>query len=77
PNPATDRLVVTYGGWQERPVQVGIYSPLGQEVFRQQVDYWTPDGLTIDTKKLPAGTYLLRLDSDGEVPLTEQIVILH
>ena len=77
PNPASDYLLINAAQWTEQPVQVAIYGLLGQEMLRQTVTAWPQEGHQINTQALPNGTYLLRLESEGKVPMVREIVVLH
>jgi hypothetical protein len=77
PNPVNDLLQVKANGLEDAPVTVALYNLFGQELSRTAVDNWTQEGLTIDTRRFPNGTYLLRLTADGQEVQTREVVILH
>ncbi|WP_020538438.1 T9SS type A sorting domain-containing protein [Lewinella cohaerens] len=77
PNPVNDLLQVKADGLEDTPVTVALYNLFGQELSRTEVDTWTQEGLTIDTRRFPNGTYLLRLTADGHEVQTREVVILH
>ena len=77
PNPTSEQLMVKAGGLADAPVTVAMYNLFGQEMFRQELDAWMQEGLTIDTRRFPNGTYLLRLTADGQEVQTREVVILH
>ncbi len=58
------------------PVTVVLYRILGQVVYQKTFKSWPTEGVSIDTRVYPAGTYLLRLDTPGAKPMMEEIVIL-
>jgi hypothetical protein len=77
PNPVSDQLMVKADGLNDVPVTVALYNLFGQELSRTEVDAWTTEGMTIDTRRFPSGTYLLRLTADGHEVQTREVVILH
>jgi hypothetical protein len=77
PNPVSDLLTVKASGLEDAPVTVAMYNLFGQELSRTEVDRWTTEGLMIDTRRFPSGTYLLRLTADGQEVHTREVVILH
>ena len=76
PNPATDQLRIKASALQETTVNLRIYSLLGQSMLEQTLTSWPTEGLLIDTKRYPAGTYIVRLESEGAPPITKEIVVL-
>jgi hypothetical protein len=77
PNPVSDQLMVKANVQEDIPVMVALYNLFGQELFRTEQDTWAPEGLRIDTRRFPNGTYLLRLTADGHEVQTREVVILH
>jgi len=77
PNPAIDLLKVKASYLLDQSATVTMYNLFGQELFRKNVDTWTMEGVTIDTRRFPNGTYLLRLTADGQEVQTREVVILH
>jgi hypothetical protein len=77
PNPANEQLMVKASVQENTPVTVTMYNLFGQELFRSEQDTWAPEGLRIDTRRFPNGTYLLRLTADGQEVQTREVVILH
>ncbi|WP_367391415.1 T9SS type A sorting domain-containing protein [Lewinella sp. LCG006] len=77
PNPVSDQLMVKAKVQEDRPVTVAMYNLFGQELFRTEQDTWAPEGLSIDTRRFPNGTYLLRLTAGEQEVQTREVVILH
>jgi len=76
PNPATEQVRVKAISLVEEKVTVRVYSLLGQVVYQNTFEQWPIEGVAIDTRVYPAGTYLLRVETPGEPPFMEEIVIL-
>jgi hypothetical protein len=70
-------VTIKAGGLAERPVTVGIYSLYGQVMFQKELPYWPQEGYEIDTQRLPSGTYLIKLETEGLDPMIQQVVVLH
>ncbi|MEL7251881.1 MAG: T9SS type A sorting domain-containing protein, partial [Bacteroidota bacterium] len=77
PNPTSESLRVTFGNSREAAATVGLYSLFGQELFLQSYQSWPQEGVDIDTRQLPNGTYLLRIEREGQAPVSREIVVLH
>ena len=77
PNPTSEQLMVKASVQEDTPVTVAMYNLFGQELFRKEMDTWMQEGMTIDTRRFPNGTYLLRLTADGQEVQTREVVILH
>ncbi len=77
PNPVNERLRVKADGLGNQPVAVGIYSLYGQVMFQKELNYWPQEGYEIDTQRLPSGTYLIKLETEGLDPMIQQVVVLH
>jgi hypothetical protein len=76
PNPVSDQLMVKANGLEDAPLTVALYSLLGQVIYQKTFESWPTEGVSIDTRVYPAGTYLLRLETPGAKPMIEEIVIL-
>ncbi len=61
PNPGSDQLNINWSVLQDAPVQIGIYSMLG-ELLRSETASVSP--ITLQTHDLPAGCYSIRLIGD-------------
>jgi hypothetical protein len=77
PNPANEQLLVKANHLVDKTTTVGIYSLYGQVMFQKELTYWPQEGYEIDTQRLPSGTYIIKLESEGTDPLIQQVVILH
>ena len=77
PNPTSEQLMVKASVQEDTPVTVAMYNLFGQELFRKELDTWTQEGMTIDTRRFPNGTYLLRLTAGEQEVQTREVVILH
>ncbi|RTQ50822.1 T9SS type A sorting domain-containing protein [Hymenobacter gummosus] len=72
PNPATEQLTVRLPFDADALTELVVYSTLGQQVSRQPVDGRASANL--DVRRLPAGTYLLRLHTASGKVLTRRFV---
>lgn len=77
PVPTSEQLKVKLFKTDERPVSVSIVNLFGQVVYQTDHQQWPQEGIDIDTRQLPNGTYLLRVEQEGQMPLSREIVILH
>ncbi len=77
PNPANEQLLIKADGLAERPVKISLYNLFGQELSYTEIEHWTTEGLAIDTRRFPNGTYVLRLTANGHEVQTREVVILH
>jgi len=55
---------------------VSVYSLFGLVVYQNTFEQWPIEGVVIDTRVYPTGTYLLHLETPGVEPMMEEIVIL-
>ena len=76
PNPVNSQLRIKATSLEDKAVSVRIYSLLGNVVFEQNVSQWSAEGLIIDAQQFPAGTYIVRMESEGIAPVTKEIVVL-
>ncbi|MCC6463671.1 MAG: M36 family metallopeptidase [Saprospiraceae bacterium] len=66
PNPATDLLTLSFGESTQGAAQILILSADGRVVSRRQVDnVFAGQVLTLDVATLPAGMYVVRVESNG------------
>jgi uncharacterized repeat protein (TIGR01451 family) len=72
PNPATAELNVRLPFSADPLTGVTVYSAVGQQVLTQAVE--GRQDLSLDVRKLPAGTYLLRLQTASGKTLTRRFV---
>lgn len=72
PNPATEQLLVRLPASADALTALTVYSALGQQLLHQPVAA-RPDA-TLDVRRLPAGTYLLRLHTASGKFLTRRFV---
>ena len=77
PNPTDEFIRLSILQSNEEQVNVAIYSLLGQEMHRQQFAVWPVEGLNIDTRQYPEGTYVIRLEQRGQQPIVKQFVVQH
>ncbi|PSR14342.1 MAG: hypothetical protein C7N36_04390, partial [Bacteroidetes bacterium] len=77
PNPVDQLLNVKAAYLVGEKLTLGVYNIYGQEVLFKVVAEWPQEGLELDTRLLPNGTYLLRLQSENGQPVSRQIVVLH
>ena len=77
PNPVDHNLRVKASALTEKPVAISIYSLYGQVMFQKELPYWPQEGYDIDTKGLPNGTYIIKLETEGLNPLVQQVIVLH
>lgn len=73
PNPANDRLIVTFGEPFTGSIQ--IWSPSGEMLQMQKVSDLSQQGF--DTRSLASGLYLLRVQAMGQNAQTLKISITH
>lgn len=76
PNPVTDHLQVQLAQLAEKRVNIRIYSLLGQPMFDRNIPSWPIEGISVDTRSYPAGTYLVRIETAEGAPITKEIVVL-
>ncbi|MCA8831991.1 T9SS-dependent M36 family metallopeptidase [Hymenobacter pini] len=78
PNPATDQLMVRTQVSSRLPVQVEVVSLLGQRVSTQTVSAarLQQEGVTVNTSKLAAGVYVVRLTT-SEGTITKKVAVQH
>jgi len=69
PNPTTD-LITLHLPDVIKSVMITVYNQLGQVVLNQQLDKQVS---TIDTRSLPASTYIIRINTGQEI-ITKQFV---
>jgi hypothetical protein len=68
PNPGHGQLTLEMSGQPRREVQVELYDMLGRRLFDQEVDFSSGQLNTrFDWSDLPAGTYVLQVQSGVEV----------
>ena len=72
PNPATEQLLVRLPASADALTALTVYSALGQQLLHQPVEA-RPEA-TLDVRRLPAGTYLLRLHTASGKSLTRRFV---
>jgi hypothetical protein len=60
PNPAGDRLEITWNGGDDKPVTARLYNTLGQEMARSRFTSRT----VMDLSHIPAGIYMLSLTDE-------------
>lgn len=68
PNPARDHAVLRLHAERDQRVRVEVYTTLGQRVatvYDGALRAGTPASIEIDTRRLAAGTYLVRARGDG------------
>ncbi|MDR3678719.1 MAG: T9SS type A sorting domain-containing protein [Flavipsychrobacter sp.] len=73
PNPASDVAIVTYENVNAVSTTLRITNMLGQEVYTQQLGQQQNGDVTIPVKHLPAGIYLVSLQSGNKI-ITQQLV---
>jgi Secretion system C-terminal sorting domain len=69
PNPAFDRINVTYEIDHSQPMDLELYNVLGRQVFEDHIAP-APVGqqtITIDVSSYPAGVYFVRLAGEASV----------
>ncbi|GAB2965960.1 hypothetical protein GCM10027048_40030 [Hymenobacter coalescens] len=72
PNPATEVLNVRLAGEKALSATVTVYSATGSLV--QQVQLGSSLSTQLDVRALPAGTYLVKVQAAGGLPLTRRFV---
>jgi hypothetical protein len=77
PNPATDQIKVKAAGFAETQVKVSVYSLLGQVIYQETYEQWPLEGMVLDTRAYPEGTYVLRLETQGAEPMVQEFVVFH
>lgn len=74
PNPARDELEVAFSAPGSEPVSIQLFNTMGQ-LLRQRRTLSLPNGLVrIGVSDLPRGTYLLKLETQGEI-LVDKVVL--
>ena len=77
PNPFSSRTTIRYALAEPGPVTLRVFDVLGR-VVRTLVDGDQPAGAhraTLDGAGLPSGTYLARLDADGQAATVHMVLI--
>jgi hypothetical protein len=75
PNPASDRINISYPGNEGGTMTIRLYSITGNEVLSQApTSPSSPDEQSLDVEHLPAGTYLLKIIGMPQ-PVIRRIVI--
>lgn len=75
PNPIKDRIVVHYNLPVATAVSLKLYNPLGNLVKSEKIALTTKSGLLgIESKRLPSGVYLLKVET-ANLQITRKIVI--
>jgi hypothetical protein len=73
PNPASDEVQIVFTQNIGNPVQVNIYSMLG-EIVSEQKHYVAANTLTVNVTNLPEGIYFLAV-SNNEINTTRKLII--
>ncbi|GAB4416580.1 MAG: hypothetical protein OHK0039_26060 [Bacteroidia bacterium] len=77
PNPASDRLYVEFSLEQARPVAVQVLNMMGQRVAQQQVAGLPGlQRIAIATQGLPAGTYVVRIETE-QGQISRRVLVAH
>ena len=72
PNPATDVVTLTFGEAAPGPVQVLLFSADGRLVSQQNTENIQAGQMfTLDVQQLPAGMYVLRVESSKGSSVTK------
>jgi len=66
PNPATDKLNIVFNVKQGRSVSVKLFNELGKEIYSDN-GIANSNSFSIDTRRIPAGIYLLNVSCDGNL----------
>uniref|UniRef100_UPI0003680CCB HYR-like domain-containing protein n=1 Tax=Lewinella cohaerens TaxID=70995 RepID=UPI0003680CCB len=77
PNPATDQIKVKAARFAETQVKVSVYSLLGQVIYQEIYKQWPMEGVLLDTRVYPEGTYVLRLETQSAEPMVREFVVFH
>ena len=74
PNPAGDKLIISFPGTQVRKADISFTNTLGQIVLIQQVDNVT-DHQGFNISQLPAGNYFIRAITDTKMIFNQNLLI--
>ncbi|GAB3700566.1 hypothetical protein GCM10027592_27640 [Spirosoma flavus] len=75
PNPSDGLITVTYYVQKSQPVQIQVVNASGQTLHRQDEQAQTGENrFKIDMRDRPAGLYLIRLQSSGEVEVRKVLI---
>jgi hypothetical protein len=79
PNPFADATSVRFSLARAAAVRLAVYDALGREVavLAEGLRAAGPHAVALDARGLPAGTYLYRLEADGEVIATRRMTRAH
>jgi len=77
PNPTSDHLMVKMANTTDAPVELSVVNLFGQVVYNIDHKVWPQEGLEIDTRQLPNGTYLVRIEQEGQAPISREFIVLH
>jgi SdrD B-like domain/Ricin-type beta-trefoil lectin domain-like/Secretion system C-terminal sorting domain len=75
PNPAVDNLDVNLSGYEGKTVQLTIYNTFGKLISLRKVESVGKDNVHLDVSNLAAGTYLLRISSEGKKDMAKKFFI--
>lgn len=67
PNPATDQLKLDFGSDPINDLNVRIYNSMGIFIREFDINETSSEEFTIDISDYPAGIYLIRVESSGDV----------
>jgi len=73
PQPASDKLIISFDSYVEKPLKVKLYDILGQEVLAVVLQNESGK-YTLDCSSLPKGAYILKVAAEGVVK-SESIIL--
>ncbi len=75
PNPANDFISVDLRRYEGKTVSLSLYNSLGLMVKKQTIEKATAAPQQVDIQELSAGTYLVRVQSEGKRDVLRQVAI--
>lgn len=75
PNPATDRVNLSFKGLSRQQVWLTLINSTGQTVWSRQMEVAEGQLLELDVSSFSDGIYLIRLDAGNYLRLTQKIVL--
>lgn len=74
PNPASGRFVVQYKGNKKENYRLLLFNTLGEKVKDVWLDFSTANSATVEVIDLPAGVYVIQMQSDN-TSATSRIIV--